>query len=133
MSYGATVQLTRTWVSLVSNPAFSVQLDGAVINEAPTVTGEVRQYAGGRQRAVSMVGVANQITVQASLVAKSTMDTLVSWLAQPLLFRDPFGRKYYAVLFSVPRSAIPGSTAEDAKSQSVQALIFHTITVNEAV
>lgn len=99
----ASVSLETVWLNLASDLSKSVQLEVSSLNDDEGITGEVRVYAGGRTRSVSRAGSRRQIRVSFDVLDnRPQLATLRSWVGLTVLFRDPFGRKVYAVFYSVP-------------------------------
>lgn len=130
---GVSVTLSRCWIALASDLSSSIQIDADSIDEAPTMTGQVRTYAGGRQRSIVRAGIANQVTLKATLVDPATLSTLTSWLGQTMLLRTPFGDRWWVTLFAAPRAATPGSFLKETSSMSIQGLPFQVVSFDESV
>jgi hypothetical protein len=95
----ATLVLNRVWVNLMSSGqgVSGVSARG----EAYQVPTEVRTYAGGRRRAITMVGEVGSYKVQLLLISRATVDTLRAWQGQLVQVRDNKGRRFFGVYPSV--------------------------------
>lgn len=65
------------------------------------ISGEVRTYAGGRQRSVSAVGVKEQVSIQLKQATQLQIDTLESWFGQTVVVRDYRGRRWFGVFYAL--------------------------------
>lgn len=98
----ATLNLSKVWVNrLDSGEAVSAQ-SAIARNRSHSMAGEVRTYAGGRQRAVTTVGERGQFEVTLRLLSQATIDVLRSWIGIPVQIRDGRGQKFRGVFFVVP-------------------------------
>lgn len=98
----ATLNLTALWINRLDTGA-AISAQTAVGKPLDHDTdGEVRQYAGGRQRAVLAVG--ESTTWQPTLVGVTlaTKDLLRTWVGVPVQVRDWRGQRYVCVFFRVP-------------------------------
>lgn len=109
----ATLTLTRLWVNLVATGAAITagSLPGRAV--ANVQAGEVRTFAGGRQRAITRAGVQGTYDVTLRLVPRADVDTLKSWIGQPVQVRDNLGRLLVGVYFGVPEIERKGQTLFD--------------------
>lgn len=67
------------------------------LSERASHSGEVRTYAGGRQRLITRPGEPRTINVKFEYVSPSEQQALRDWIGVLLLLRDPRGRKVYGV------------------------------------
>jgi hypothetical protein len=106
----AAITLSSVWISTALTPSRSVQLAATSIVETPTVTGAVRGYANGRQRAITSASRPRSIALAFTLVTSADAATLASWVGQLVLLRDPFGMKVWGSYFALPRTQqnVPG-------------------------
>ncbi len=122
----AILQLDRVWLHLVSTgeaaAAFST---GRGRDHA--MDGEVRTYAGGRQRAVGTEGVKGQYAVTLRLLSKSTVEKLESWIGQHVQLRDHRGQRFFGAYFAVTPIEQPEPTLWDV------AIVLLLVTVDEGV
>ena len=98
----ATLNLTRVWVNrLDTGEAVSAQ-SAVERSQEHAVAGDVRTYAGGRQRAVTQAGVASTFEFTLRFVTLATVTTLKAWIGVPVLVRDARGQAFTGVYFKVP-------------------------------
>lgn len=98
----ATLTLTKAWINrLDTGEAVSAQSSVDRTREHG-ITGEVRQYAGGRQRAVTRAGEQGSFQFTLRLVPAATVEKLRTWVGVPVLVRDWRGQAFYGVFFRVP-------------------------------
>lgn len=97
----ATLTLTRVFVNrLDTGDAFGAQS----APDRPQVWsegGEVRTYAGGRQRGISEAGERGSVTMTLVALTKANVDTLRSWKRIPVLVRDHRGQSWPSVFYEV--------------------------------
>ena len=105
----ATLTLTAAWVNLVSTGAAvsGRTLDGRTVTYAHD--GEVRTYAGGRQRAITREGEHGTYVMTLRLLARADVDTLRSWVGQVVQIRDNQGRLLVGTYFTTGEVEHKGS------------------------
>lgn len=99
-----TVTLTGVWVNLAADPSQSVRLDTPAVQASESGPGEIRRYAGGRYRSITRVGTQEVVTVQFRYQARTDLLTLRDWINKTVLYRDLFGRRFYATYQDVPET-----------------------------
>ncbi len=98
----ATLTLTKVWFNrLDTGEAVSAQ-SAPQRSRSHGQAGEVRTYAGGRQRAFTTAGEQGQFEVTLRLLTASTVDVLRSWIGLPVQVRDHRGQRFFGVFFAVP-------------------------------
>lgn len=98
----ATLNLTKVWVNrLDTGEAVSAQ-SAIGRNRSHSMDGEVRTYAGGRQRAITAAGERGTFEVTLRLLPQTTIDVLRSWIGIPVQIRDARGQRFFGVYFDVP-------------------------------
>lgn len=98
----ATLTLTKVWINrLDTGEAVSANSSPERAREHGYV-GEVRTYAGGRQRAVSAAGEQGQFQFTLRFLPFATVEKLRTWARVPVLVRDWRGQSFYGVFFRVP-------------------------------
>lgn len=96
----AMVTLHEVWINLLSTGE-AVHAYSSDRGRVTGMTGDVRQYAGGRQRAVSTEGVKGQFTFKLRDVTDDDIELLKSWYGDPVCVRDYRGRVYFGVFWSL--------------------------------
>lgn len=97
----AVLVLSKLWVNrLDTGEAVSAYSQDRA--EAHTSDGEVRGYAGGRQRSITREGEAGQFTFTLRRVPLADVETLRTWKGLTVQVRDNRGRKFFGVYFGVP-------------------------------
>lgn len=97
------VQLTKLWlVNIVTQEMISAQ-SGRSKSQAFSVKGEIRTYAGGRQRAIGSTGLSGQWVFTLMELSQANVDMLKTWMAfgVTVLARDHRGQFMYGTFFSV--------------------------------
>ena len=98
-----TLVLTEAWINLVSDPTKFVHVGRRAGSGANTsITGEVRQYAGGRMRGVLRAGVIGRPKLNFRTTDRTIVDTLRGWVGQTVCVRDELGRLDWCMFFEVP-------------------------------
>lgn len=98
----ATLNLTKVWVNrLDTGEAVSAQSDRKRAREH-SMAGDVRTYAGGRQRAISQEGERGTFDVTLVRVTPADIETLRAWQGIPVQVRDHRGQRFVGVFFAVP-------------------------------
>ncbi len=127
------LQLTKFWITNV------VTLDsiGAQSEETrpwqSAVKGEVRTYAGGRQRAVGSIGKSTTWKVTLVELTQTEAELLEEWMSQgvTVFARDHRGQAMYATFFSVGRGETKSQTWQFARYTAE--IEFHRVDVVEGV
>lgn len=100
----ATVTLTKVFINLLSTG----EAVSAMSQRDRTVTygkrGDVRVYAGGRLRAVTLEGAPNTFSFVLQDVVRADIDKLRAWAGLPVQVRDNRGRVWTGVYFDVPEN-----------------------------
>lgn len=124
----AILNLTKVWLNRIdTGEAISAQ-SGTDRPMSKEITGDVRPYAGGRQRSFSQIGTAGQWQVTLRDVTLSTVEELEDWMGQTVQVRDHRGQIFHGVFFAVPRREHKGApTLYDVT------LTFRLVTVPEGV
>jgi len=81
--------------------------------------GMVKTYAGGFRRAIIMEQHSRSVTVACERVPRRLVETLESWIGEPLLFRDAFEQMFVGVTFRVQRTddAVIATSVDDRVDQ----------------
>ena len=96
----ATVLLDRVWINLVSTGA-AVSAFTADRGRVHAMEGDVRTYAGGRRRAITVEGIQEQFACTLRQLSAATVATLVEWMGQAVQVRDHRGMLIVGVFFAV--------------------------------
>lgn len=97
----ATLQLDRVWIHRLDTAEAVSARSGTDRARSHDMDGEVRTYAGGRQRAFTKAGERGQFGVTLRLVTQPTIDVLRSWQGIPVQVRDHRGQRFVGVYFGV--------------------------------
>lgn len=98
----ATLTLTRVWVNRLDTGASVSAQSGVGRSREHSISGEVRGYAGGRQRAVSQAGERGKFEVTLRFLPAVTVELLRTWVGVPVQIRDARGQRFSGVFFAVP-------------------------------
>lgn len=98
----ATLKLSKMWVNLLASGAAISAQSAPKRDRQHDQAGEVRTYAGGRQRSITRVGERSVFAFTLVDVTLSTVDLLRTWVGQPVQVRDHRGQRFVGVFFSVP-------------------------------
>jgi hypothetical protein len=97
------LQLTKLWLT---NVVTTEMLGAQSSPDRPqdyAVKGEIRTYAGGRQRAVGSLGASGQWKFQLMELTATQVETLKTWMEAgvTVLARDHRGQSMYGTFFGV--------------------------------
>ncbi len=121
----ATLNLDRVWVNRWdTGQAVSGHSTGR--GRMRGMEGEVRRYAGGRQRSFTAAGLHGTFAFTLRQVSLATIDLLETWVGLPVQVRDHRGQRFVGVFYAV----VP---AEVGVKEWDVALELHTVTVVEGV
>lgn len=101
----AALYLTQLWITLLSTGEHVHANHKPLPNRVSAKRGEVREYVGGRRRAVSTIGSTERLQVTLLKLTLAQVQTLELWKGQPVLVRDWRGQGLYCVFFAVNTSA----------------------------
>lgn len=96
----ASVTLGQVWINLLSTGE-AVHAYSSDRGRATSMAGEVRQYAGGRQRPVSVEGVRGEFTCKLRDVTDMQIEQLKAWYGEPVCVRDYRSRVYFGVYWAL--------------------------------
>lgn len=97
----ATLYLDKVWINLLDTGQYVTSFSSRDKSITRSMKGEVRQYANGRQRAVSSKGIKGTFPVVLIDVTLTQIEKLESWMGQTVVFRDTRGRRFFGTLFEV--------------------------------
>lgn len=98
----AMLNLTKVWINRVDSGAAVSAQSSVERSREHAVSGDVRTYAGGRQRAVTQAGEAGKFEFTLRFVTGPTVELLRTWIGVPVYVRDARGQAFYGVFFTVP-------------------------------
>ena len=120
----AVLTLSMLWINRLDNGA-AISAQSADRGRTHDQAGEVRTYAGGRQRAVTIAGERGQFTFRLAYVTLATVELLRSWVGADVQVRDHRGQRFVGVFFGVTIAEYKDPTSYDV------AIVLHTVTVVE--
>lgn len=103
----ASVTLNDLWIHQVADFSSYVQVYMGALSEESGSEGEVRRYANGVTRAITTATRSRTVSVELPFLLRTDLQTLQDWAGQPVMIRDPLGRKVFGVFFSVEVSERP--------------------------
>jgi hypothetical protein len=120
----STLTLGKIWINrLDTGEAVSAQsADRAQDYE---MAGEVRTFAGGRQRAFGRVGEVGQFAFTLRVVSLATIVVLRSWEGIAVQVRDHRGQRFFGTYFGVKVGEHKGTALYDV------AIALHVVSVAE--
>lgn len=95
-----TLTLNVVWINLVSTGE-AISAPSTDRGQVYGIAGEVRPYAGGRQRFIGQEGEQGQFTITLRRLTLTQVGTLRTWEGKTVLFRDRRGQSMYGVFASV--------------------------------
>jgi hypothetical protein len=98
----ATLTLTKVFVNRLDTGQAVAGQSGVERSREHGIEGEVRTYAGGRQRAVTRAGEQGKFEFSLRFLPAATVELLRTWVGVPVLVRDWRGQAFYGVFFRVP-------------------------------
>lgn len=122
----ATLQLAHVWINLAATGA-AVNAPSTGRANATEVGGEVRTYAGGRQRFIGTEADQRQVTVTLRQLTLAQVETLEAWRGRTVQIRDHRGQRFWCVYKAVQRIERKHPDLYDA------AIVAHTVTITEGV
>ena len=97
------VTLGTAWLNDAATPSDAISLPYMTsLQVTPAQTGEARRYAGGRLRAVSVLGKATAASLSAVAVTRAQVTWLEAHIGRTICLRDDRGRRLFAVYWEVP-------------------------------
>lgn len=97
----ATLQLNAVWVNLLATGQAVKGASARGRGETYRVPGEVRTYAGGRRRSITMAGELGRYTFRMRRLTRTDVETLRGWAGQAVQVRDNKGRLFRGVFYDV--------------------------------
>jgi hypothetical protein len=97
----ASVSLTRMWVNRVDSGE-AVSAFSSDRSRSHDMAGEVRTYAGGRQRSIAVEGERGQWQFSLRQLTLAQVETLRAWKGVLVQVRDWRGQREFGVFYEVP-------------------------------
>lgn len=124
----ATLILDKLWVNLLATGQAVSAYSARDREEAYTVPGETRTYAGGRRRSVTSAGQLGRYKFVLRQLTRTDVETLRGWCGQTVQIRDNKGRRFFAVYYGIDIAEWKDLSAFYDVSLSADA-----VTIDEAV
>lgn len=108
----AMIILKEMWITLL---ATGQMMSSPTVGDESEVslTGEVRQFAGGRFRYVGRTGVGGRLDRTLRAVPQRLTELMEEWIGQTVLLRDHRGQRWWGIFKTVGRRNIKGTTLYD--------------------
>ena len=104
----AAVTLTDAWFNLAADLTQSITLELTGESDSSRRPVATRRYAGGRVRSITRPGTKAELSLDFQLASRADYEQLIDWLGQPVLYRDPRGRRLWGVFSEVAGRERPG-------------------------
>ncbi len=121
----AMLTLDKLWINLLDTGSAISCYSSRSKTLTKSMSGDVRQYAGGRQRAVASKGVKGSFSFTLEDVSQAQIDTLTSWIGQTVVIRDVRGRRFFGVYFDL------GISDRASREHYVVTLVLNEVTYTE--
>lgn len=102
-----TLNITGAWIHLTNRVGTRMQIPVAAITETSNARGMVRQYAGGGRRSVTAPGTVNVLSLTLVWVPRSTINTLLDWVGDVVVYRDQLSKVVYGQLTNISLTESP--------------------------
>jgi hypothetical protein len=96
-----TLDLTAVWINLMSDGSYVTAQSARARGQEHRMAGEVRTYAGGRQRALTVLGTQVGFTFVLVNLTTEQLDTLKLWIGEHVQVRDHRGQQFFGTYFGV--------------------------------
>lgn len=103
----AMVTLQELWIHQASDLSSYISVYMGALSEESGSEGETRGYANGVTRLITTLAIRRQVSVELPFLARTDFETLQEWAGQPVMIRDPLGRKCFGVYFTIDASERP--------------------------
>lgn len=123
----AQLDLTKVWINLMATGAAVSAYSAPARSRQHDQTGNVRTYAGGRQRSITQVGEHGAFSFTLRDVSLTTIDTLRLWIGLSVQVRDHRSQRFFGVYYAVPITEAREPTLYDVT------IALQTITAVEGV
>lgn len=97
----AIITLNQSWLQSAGGDASTIiTCYSSDRSESRTTNGEVRTYAGGRQRSIALEGKRREFKYSLRDLDQADLDVLAALAGTSCLFRDHLGRKMFCTFFT---------------------------------
>lgn len=96
----AILALTKVWLNLLSTGVAVSAYSSPGRRHTHAMDGEVRGYAGGRQRSFTVAGEGTTVPFELRDVTAATLLTIRAWTGQAVQFRDHRGQIWTGVYYA---------------------------------
>ncbi|MET8908392.1 hypothetical protein [Micromonospora sp. NPDC004551] len=124
----AILNLTQVWINRLDTGEAVSAYSAPGRDRSQSKQGEVRTYAGGRQRAITKAGARGAFDFTLRRVTLAQVELLESWIGIPVQVRDHRGQRFFGVFFEVP-----AVEHQDDRNRYDVPLALRTITAAEGV
>ena len=101
------LNFTGAWIHLTNRTNTRMKIPVAVITETLNARGMVRQYAGGGRRSVTAPGTVNTLALTLVWVPRTTINTLLDWVGDVVVYRDQLSKVIYGQLTNISLTESP--------------------------
>lgn len=112
------IQLKKFWItSMAESKSIGAPSEDRSQGMTTSVQGQVRTYAGGRQRAIGSLGQSQIWKVKLLELPYEEVLLLETWMSQgvTVFARDHRGQSMYGTFFSVERGELKSQTWQNAR------------------
>lgn len=97
----AILVLNRLWLNRMDSGEAISGASGPDRSTGYSVDGNVRTYASGRRRAITVAGLRGEVARSMVAVDFATKERIITWLGLHVQMRDHRGNRWYGVFFGV--------------------------------
>ncbi|AYF26075.1 hypothetical protein CSH63_01070 [Micromonospora tulbaghiae] len=110
----ATLTLTKLWINHAGTGAAIAAQSAPGRTRTITTPGQVQTYAAGTRRPIAAGTRDDTYTFTLRLITTAQLDTLTSWIGQPVQIRNDRGLLLHATYFAIDTADIRGEHRYDA-------------------
>lgn len=92
------VEFRGALLALAGEPATEIALGPAEVSKSITARGEVKQYAGGVRRSVTLEGTTDSFSIKVPAPVLELQGRIESWVGKTVLYRDEQYRAIWGLL-----------------------------------
>lgn len=92
------VEFTGALIALAGDPTTEIALGPAEVSFSVTARGEVKQYAGGVRRSITLPGTINMASIKVPAPNLLVQGKLESWVGKTVSYRDEQYRAVWGLL-----------------------------------